>query len=66
MSEDKEKLEITEEKEEEIQNPCAGCDEEVTGCSGCGGRERADTWWYVIALLAILALAIFLRSRGGT
>jgi hypothetical protein len=57
---------MDEDLKKDEENSCVSCEEEH-GCAGCGGkRERADTWWYVIALLVILLLAILFRGSGGT
>ena len=64
--ENKEEAEKQEGSETDL--PCAGCDEESTGCSGCGGgRKRVDTWWYIIAALVVLLVAVLIaRAQPGS
>lgn len=46
---------------------CALCDDEEAGCGGCGKKKgRADTVWFIIAIIVILLIAILLRPAGGT
>ncbi len=70
VMEDQERKEILNpDQKKETEEPCAGCDEQVTGCGGCGSkRKRIDTWWYIIAVLAILLVALLIRrfSSGST
>ncbi|NLA95836.1 MAG: hypothetical protein GX838_03225 [Clostridiaceae bacterium] len=66
MEDQKEEEILNPDEKKEVEEPCAACDEQVTGCSGCGSRrKRVDTWWYVIALLAILLVAILIRRFGS-
>ncbi|NLB28051.1 MAG: hypothetical protein GX819_03795 [Clostridiaceae bacterium] len=65
--EDQEEKEILEpDEKKEAEEACASCDERAAGCGGCGSeRKRADTWWYVIAFLAILLVAILIKRFGS-
>lgn len=48
------------------ETPCATCHEDPSGCQGCSGQgEKASTWWYIIALLVILVLALVFKRQGG-
>ncbi|HZK29592.1 MAG TPA: hypothetical protein VFD19_05185 [Clostridia bacterium] len=68
---DQDRTEVdTQSKDNDIareENPCASCEEESLGCDGCGQKKnRANTYWYVIAVIVILLIALLLRSAGGT
>ncbi len=52
--------------DKEVETPCATCSEEPSACQGCSGQgEKASTWWYIIALLVILVLALVFKRQGG-
>ena len=65
--EDQEEKEILEpDEKKEAEEACASCDERAAGCGGCGSkRKRVDTWWYVIAILAILLVALLVKRFGS-
>ncbi len=60
------KKDIEQEEEGRVDPPCSSCDQELPACGACGKREKAGTWWYIIALLVILILALVFKRPGGT
>ncbi|HPX93226.1 MAG TPA: hypothetical protein PK646_03175 [Bacillota bacterium] len=68
MEDQEEKRNGEEDPKQPTPNPCAACDEDPAGCSGCGShRKRVDTWWYIIAVLAVLLIAVLIvRFKSGS